>query len=199
MRFADLWRLDGKVDRKTYALVGLIGFAIKRVLDLLTASHFLHRDVSFFNYWLPLGRGARLSRLSESEVKFLATMLLVAMPFIWIGLAMTVRRLRDAGQPVWLVVLFFVPVLNVLFFLALCLLPPRERPQIKEAAPWPECASSRWNHPAQRTRQRRSLDCPHNRDRAVLPAAGNENNRIVWLESFRCAAILPRIVFGAAL
>ena len=137
MRFADLWRWDGKVDRKTYALVGLIGFAIKRVLDLLTASHFLHRDVSFFNYWLPLGRGARLSSLSESEVKFLATMLLVAMPFIWIGLAMTVRRLRDAGQPVWLVVLFFVPVLNVLFFLALCLLPPRERPQIKEAAPWP--------------------------------------------------------------
>jgi uncharacterized membrane protein YhaH (DUF805 family) len=137
MRFADLWRWDGKVDRKTYALVGLIGFAIKRVLDLLTASHFLHRDVGFFNYWLPLGRGARLSSLSESEVKFLATMLLVAMPFIWIGLAMTVRRLRDAGQPVWLVVLFFVPVLNVLFFLALCLLPPRERPQIKEAAPWP--------------------------------------------------------------
>jgi uncharacterized membrane protein YhaH (DUF805 family) len=137
MRFADLWRWDGKVDRKTYALVGLIGFAIKRVLDLLTASHFLHRDVGFFNYWLPLGRGARLSSLSESEVKFFATMLLVAMPFIGIGLAMTVRRLRDAGQPVWLVVLFFVPVLNVLFFLALCLLPPRERPQIKEAAPWP--------------------------------------------------------------
>src|SRR6516225_4615770 len=119
MQFADLWRSDGKVDRKTYALVGLIGFAIKRVLDLLMASHFLHRDVGFFNYWLPLGRDARLNSLSESEMKFLATMLLVAMPFICVGLAMTVHRLRDAGQPVWLVVLFFVPVLNVLFFLAL--------------------------------------------------------------------------------
>jgi len=41
------------------------------------------------------------------------------------GVAMTVKRLRDAGAGgVWL---FFIPVINVLFFLALCALPPRER------------------------------------------------------------------------
>lgn len=137
MRFTELWRWEGRVTRKTYALVGITGFAIKRVCDLLIASHFLHHDVTLFNYWLPLGRGARLNNLSENEVKFLATMLLVATPFIWIGLAMTVRRLRDAGQPVWLAALFFVPLLNVLFFLALCCLPPHDRPQTKEAAPWP--------------------------------------------------------------
>jgi hypothetical protein len=48
-----------------------------------------------------------------------------------------VQRLRDAGQPVWLVVLFFIPVINVLFFLALCALPPRERAEESEGAPWP--------------------------------------------------------------
>ena len=123
MQFRDLWRWDDKVDRKTYAIVGVLAFAIKRVIDLMLASHFLHRadkqifgvNLTLFNYWLPLGRGARLSQLSDADAKFLATMLLVAMPFIWIGLAFTVRRLRDAGQPVWLAALFFVPVVNIFF------------------------------------------------------------------------------------
>ena len=50
---------------------------------------------------------------------------------------MTVKRLRDAGQPVWLVVLFFVPFVNLLFFLLLCALAPQERSQEFEGAPWP--------------------------------------------------------------
>ena len=149
MQFRDLWRWDDKVDRRTYAIVGVLGFAIKRVIDLMLATHFLHRadkqvfgvNLTFFNYWLPLGRGARLSQLADADVKFLATMLLVAMPFIWIGLAFTVRRLRDAGQPIWLAALFFIPVVNILFFFGLCLLPPRERPQLTEAAPWPRVRS----------------------------------------------------------
>jgi len=33
-------------------------------------------------------------------------------------------RLRDAGKPLWLVVLFFVPVINLLFFLLLCTMDP---------------------------------------------------------------------------
>jgi hypothetical protein len=64
-------------------------------------------------------------------------MLLVAMPFIWLGLAMTTRRLRDAGQRVWLAAIFFVPVVNVLFFVALCLLPTAPVAESEEAAPWP--------------------------------------------------------------
>src|SRR5207245_214235 len=63
--------------------------------------------------------------------------LLFSVPFLWVGVAMTVKRLRDAGQPVWLVVFFFFPVINVLFFLALCALPSRERAEESEGAPWP--------------------------------------------------------------
>lgn len=50
---------------------------------------------------------------------------------------MTVKRLRDAGQPLWLVVLFFVPFINLLFFLLLCALPSQECSQELEGAPWP--------------------------------------------------------------
>jgi len=136
-RFADLWRWDGKVGRAEYTAVGLIGVAIKHNLDRLIALAFFPNSLAFLNYWAPLGKAARLNHLTNNEVKFLATLLLFSIPFLWVGVAMTVQRLRDAGQPVWLVVLFFFPLINVLFFLALCALPPRERAVESEGAPWP--------------------------------------------------------------
>jgi len=137
MRFADLWLWDGKVGRGKYAAVGLIGAAIKYNSDRLVAAFLFKLNVTFSIYWAPLGKAARLNHLSSTEEKFLATILLMSIPFLWVGVAMTVRRLRDAGQPVWLVVLFFIPVINLLFFLALCALPPGERREESEGAPWP--------------------------------------------------------------
>jgi uncharacterized membrane protein YhaH (DUF805 family) len=136
-RFSDLWRWQGKVSRARYAVVGLVGVAIKHNLDRIIAASFLGYGDSFFNYWAPLGKAARLNHLSINESKFLAVLLLFSVPFLWVGVSMTARRLRDAGQPVWLVVLFFVPVINALFFLALCALPPQERVAYSEGAPWP--------------------------------------------------------------
>ncbi len=52
-----------------------------------------------------------------------AVLVLLALPFIWIGIVLTVRRLRDAGLPTWWVLLFFVPFVNVIFFLILSLIP----------------------------------------------------------------------------
>jgi uncharacterized membrane protein YhaH (DUF805 family) len=137
IRFTDLWRWDGKVSRKTYALAGFIGVAIKHNLDRLIAGAYFHRPMDVFSYWAPLGKAARLGHLSSEEVRFVSTLLLLALPFIWVGVTMTVRRLRDAGQPVWLAVLFFVPYVNLLFFAAMCLLPSRELLQAREASPWP--------------------------------------------------------------
>jgi hypothetical protein len=133
----ELWRWDGKVGPGEYAAAGILGVLLKHSLDRLIAASFLDYQNGFFNYWAPLGKAARLNHLSNNEMKFLATLLLVSIPFLWVGVAMTVQRLRDAGQPVWLVVLFFIPVVNVLFFLALCALPPRVRPVEAEGAPWP--------------------------------------------------------------
>jgi uncharacterized membrane protein YhaH (DUF805 family) len=135
---SDLWRWDGKVGRGKYGAVGLVGVAIKYNLDRLIAGSFLGYDKSFiFNYWAPLGKAARLDHISDTEAKFLATLLLFSIPFLWVGVAMTAKRLRDAGQPVWLVVLFFIPVINILFFLVLCALPPQEPAVYSEGTPWP--------------------------------------------------------------
>src|SRR5258708_27061288 len=120
MKFSDLWRWEGKVSRGQYAAVGIVGVLLKHSIDRLIAASVLDYQSRFFNYWAPLGKAARLDHLSSAEAKFLVTLLLVSIPFLWVGVAMTVQRLRDAGQPVWLVVLFFIPVINVLFFLPLC-------------------------------------------------------------------------------
>jgi uncharacterized membrane protein YhaH (DUF805 family) len=136
LRFADLWRWDGRVGGKTYAIVGVVGLAIKHFVDHFVAAGFFHA-YGFFNYWAPLGRGARLSHLTTDDGKFLATMLAVALPFVWIGVAMSLKRLRDAGQPLWLVILFFIPFINLLFFVALCFVPSRHRSETQAAAPWP--------------------------------------------------------------
>lgn len=137
MQFSDLWRWEGRVRRGEYAAVGLVGMAVKHFLDRVIATAFFGYQGQIFNYWAPLGKAARLDHLSDTEANFLATLLLASIPFIWVGVAMTVKRLRDAGQPLWLVVLFFVPFVNLLFFLLLCALPPHERSQESEAAPWP--------------------------------------------------------------
>jgi len=138
MGFLDLWRWNGRVDRKTYAAVGFIGFGVKHLLDGLLTRHCLNNNSGFlFNYWAPLGVYAYINQLSSYQMEYLAAMLLAAMPFIWLGLAMTTRRLRDAGWPVWLSALFFVPVVNVVFLIALCLLPSAGYEKTTDAAPWP--------------------------------------------------------------
>jgi hypothetical protein len=46
------------------------------------------------------------------------------LPFLAVGIVLTVRRLRDAGWPLWLAAFFFVPLpINLLFFIVLCLIP----------------------------------------------------------------------------
>jgi uncharacterized membrane protein YhaH (DUF805 family) len=139
---ANLWRWDGTVDRKTYALVGIIGLAIKHNIDRYVARNYFSYSNVLFNYWAPLGKAARLSHLSSAEKQLLLTLLVIAMPFICVGVAFTLRRLRDASQPLWLVCLFFVPFLNLVFFLILCFLPSQQVvPSNVAAAPWPHVRS----------------------------------------------------------
>jgi hypothetical protein len=126
--FSDLWRPSGTVDRGTYALVGILGFAVKNNLDRLVATLGFHRPWTLLSYWVPVRDVARITALPRSELVFLGTMVALAIPFMWVGVVLTMKRLRSAQLPLYLVVLFFLPVLNLLFFLLLCILPERESP-----------------------------------------------------------------------
>jgi hypothetical protein len=124
-RWRDLWSWDGTIDRGAYALIGLIGFAIKHNLDRLVAWGVFHRSWGILDYWRPLHGANGIATVSHSDSAFLITLVAMSLPFVWIGVMQTLRRLRSIGVPGWLVVFFFVPYFNLLFFLVLCVLPPQ--------------------------------------------------------------------------
>ena len=60
MRFSDLWRWEGTIGRGPYALIGLIGFALKHNIDRFVASFLFGREWGPFNYRVsPFGPGAK--------------------------------------------------------------------------------------------------------------------------------------------
>jgi len=123
--FSYLWRFNGKIDRSRYALTGLLLFAVKHNLDRFLATVVFNRQWGIFNYWIPLDKVANINSLSKPETNFLFAMLLLSLPFIWMGVALTLRRLRDCGLPLFLVFLFFIPAINLIFFAVLSVLPTR--------------------------------------------------------------------------
>lgn len=45
------------------------------------------------------------------------------LPFLWIGVGLSLRRAADAGRSPWLALLFFVPYVKFLLIVWLCLQP----------------------------------------------------------------------------
>jgi uncharacterized membrane protein YhaH (DUF805 family) len=146
MRLTNLWSWEGRASRIAYLAVGVIGFALKFAMDWLVVTKVFHRAWSLLFYWRPFGAIRGVHYLNGNDAGFAAIMLLLSLPFIWVGVTMTVKRLRDAAQPVWLACLFFVPVINGIFFGLLCLMPPASQETRRaEAAPWPgPRALDRW-------------------------------------------------------
>lgn len=115
---------SGKTTAQRYLAVGLASFALKYVLDVLVSWYV------FGVVWLPTryfdsSRFYSIWNVPPEQYAHYMTLLLMSLPFIVIGVGFTVRRLRDADLPVWLAALFFVPLINLLFFLAL--LPVKSR------------------------------------------------------------------------
>jgi hypothetical protein len=127
-------RPDGTVGRGVYAGVGLFLFAVKHNIDRFVASVGFGRRWGLFNYLVPPEGGVPLTDLGTDSLRFYGTLVAISLPFIAVGVLLTLGRLRDAGLPAGLVLLFFAPVLNLAFFLILSLVPPR-RPGAAAGAP----------------------------------------------------------------
>jgi hypothetical protein len=121
MRPARLWNWTGTIDRTPYLLLGVTLLVVKFGLDWLVAAFLFDRSWSLLNYLALPGRAVSLLTLPEEDRLFYGMLLVLAVPFIWAGVALTVRRLRAARLPLGLVLFFFVPVVNLVLFVALCL------------------------------------------------------------------------------
>jgi uncharacterized membrane protein YhaH (DUF805 family) len=125
-----LWfGLRTSVSRRNYALSGVSLMAFKLVLDQSLAIASTGKPWPVAAYLLPsitlkseaLKQGT--SALGPAPTWTLALMALMALPFLWIGVTMTVRRAADAGVSPWWGLLFFVPLINYLVMLVFAVLP----------------------------------------------------------------------------
>src|SRR5207245_606811 len=68
------------------------------------------------DYLLPF-YSLRAEKLAGAPAWFLPAFVVWTLPFLWIGVAMTLRRAVDAGRSPWLALTFFVPLFNYLVML----------------------------------------------------------------------------------
>jgi len=116
-----LFRFSGTVSRSEYLFWGVGLFALKYAIDSSLARAFAETWLPW-EYFVPR-RGVPLLETDSASRQMFGLMWAIAVPFFWAGVALTVRRLRAVGQSAGLVVMFFLPVVNLLLFTVLSLLP----------------------------------------------------------------------------
>jgi uncharacterized membrane protein YhaH (DUF805 family) len=127
-----LWfGLRTRVSQRAYLTTGVLLTAIKYAVDAgvvyaVTGKFFT--PIDYLNPVLTLRTKAINAGppTSASEV-VLIFMILFALPFLWIGVSMTVRRAIDAGKSPWLGLAFFVPILNIPTMVVLAALPSQAK------------------------------------------------------------------------
>jgi len=127
-RLLRLWfGLAEPVSRTAYAVSGFGLMSLKYVTETALVHQVTGRWLTPFDYFSPLLTSRQAAVGSHDWL--LAALVLWTLPFLWIGVSMTMRRAEDAGRSPFLALLYFVPLLNYLAMLTLCFLPSRPRPE----------------------------------------------------------------------
>jgi uncharacterized membrane protein YhaH (DUF805 family) len=132
-----LFGLRAPVSRQTYLVAGCTLMAMKYGVDasiarLLTGSFWM--PWSYFNPVFSMRDGA-LELAPGTAAVFSVAMLVWALPFLWVGASMSVRRAIDAGLAPTLGLLFFVPFVNFAMIALFCVLPSAPPRSIPADAP----------------------------------------------------------------
>ncbi len=119
-----LFGLRARVPRKAYLVWGFALAALKIALDTAIVYGGTHKLWSPLGYILP-SVVLRQEAVGAGPTAMHALLVVTALPFLWIGLTMSVRRAADAGVSPWLGMGFVVPVLSYFTILALAILPTK--------------------------------------------------------------------------
>ena len=108
--------------RRAYFTAGLALMLLKYAVD----AALIYFTTGIF--WTPVDYALSLANISNSKAALFTlglsvTLLIWTIPFVWLGVLLSVRRARDAGLPAWIVVAFFVPVLNYVLMALLSVWP----------------------------------------------------------------------------
>jgi uncharacterized membrane protein YhaH (DUF805 family)/uncharacterized protein YndB with AHSA1/START domain len=113
-----LFGIDPRVGRAAYFKTGVLLMTFKYAADVAVVY------VVTGTFWRPVDFFVPLISIREAQIGAFPTWLLAglvvwSLPFLWIGVSMTLRRAVDAGFSPWVAVLFFVPGVNYLVMLTL--------------------------------------------------------------------------------
>src|SRR4029078_10989293 len=106
MKLKELLNIQVGIGRMQYLIIGSVLLVVKYNIDRLIAFSF-DRRWYFYDYFYSTELYFA-GRINADETKFLYALLLTAIPFIIAGTVLTLKRLRDAGLPGWLVSFFFL-------------------------------------------------------------------------------------------
>ncbi len=122
MKITDIIKISGEINRRDFLIWGIALFAIKYNLDRFLAM-LAGRKWFFSEYWMQFDNTS--GPYTDGDLKFYGFLIFLSLPFIWFGTLLTLKRLRNAALPGWLVICFFLPFINLLFFTILVTLPAR--------------------------------------------------------------------------
>ena len=96
------FRFSGRVSRAAYFLAGLLLAIVQAFL---------------------LYRFTLVPEESSASQGWAAAFWLVMIVAIWANVALSVKRLHDIGKPGVIAVALFIPIISIIAFIALCLIP----------------------------------------------------------------------------
>jgi len=111
--------------------------ALKYALDAGLIWWFTGRWWTPLDYMSPLW-STRQHVLQGAPAWLAPVLVVITLPFLWIGVTLTLRRAVNAGLSAWTCLLFFVPGVNYLLMLALCFWPPVTKQVWRVANPPPQ-------------------------------------------------------------
>lgn len=127
------WRFDASVDRRAYFWHGASLMALKFAGDAAIVWFAAGQRWWIGDYLRPMADFA-FTQSFATPTWMPLVLALWTLPFLWIGVSLTGRRLADAGWAMPLVLLFFVPFVNYALMLTLCFLPTVQPTDFDERA-----------------------------------------------------------------
>lgn len=118
-----LWfTFESRVDRRTYLVHGAGLMALKYAVDVAVVWAGSGTLWTPLDYLQPLLFFER-THLSDAAPFVAPALALWTLPFLWVGVTMTIRRLLDAGRSAWWSLFFFVPPISYAMMLVLAFVP----------------------------------------------------------------------------
>jgi hypothetical protein len=130
-----LFGLTEPVGRRPYAITGFGLMAVKYAAETAAIYAVTGRVFKPWQFLSPLV--TTRTELLRGETWLLWVLVVWTLPFMWIGVALTLRRVVDAGLWPVVALLYFAPLVNYVLMLALCLAPSRPAPSAAAAPPSP--------------------------------------------------------------